>query len=506
MQRALYGQTAKPGAITTSLLIAFGAAVVGASVGRAGATVSSVTLHNFSHTIAVTAKTPGPDGKVNILQKFPGGSWGYIDEDIQVDSSGNGANWWWGVDGRQADFRSTRQTCVGHFHPDPTYPLGGYYEPDPDQGPKVALRNSPIPSGALRPGANPSQTMTFSNTRTASDGATIVETFEPGTAVSISVNSADAQFVNSGVHVSASSTMGVSIQSFTPSVITFVINTNASPLSAQSIAISGFGITVSRPVGTTVDLNFSASGSAHVYRGGTLLGGGTFTSSQVSYVAQSLPITTVSPPSAITIGAIPPIGQGALATATTAAGQVRWIKAYLSDPVESGQGTYLDLNGFGSSFSGTAIGIYDSYGNLIAIGTDNGTFPVSGLSYGQTSPVRTGFGGAPGDGRNGVLPMGTYYIGIGQSPVTFGATNWAAQGPTSGGTGTITFSYNSELSNPAHACTADFDGDGVVAVHDIFAFVTGFFGGDPRCDVDGDGVVAVADVFGFVGIWFVGCP
>ncbi len=55
-------------------------------------------------------------------------------------------------------------------------------------------------------------------------------------------------------------------------------------------------------------------------------------------------------------------------------------------------------------------------------------------------------------------------------------------------------------------CIADWDGDGVRAVTDIFAFLSSWFASDPRADIDGAGGVAVPDIFAFLSLWFAGCP
>jgi hypothetical protein len=54
-------------------------------------------------------------------------------------------------------------------------------------------------------------------------------------------------------------------------------------------------------------------------------------------------------------------------------------------------------------------------------------------------------------------------------------------------------------------CAVDFDGDGHVAVQDIFAFLTAWFAGDPRADFDHQGGLAVQDIFAFLSGWFAGC-
>jgi|GEM_PF-2683227 len=63
-------------------------------------------------------------------------------------------------------------------------------------------------------------------------------------------------------------------------------------------------------------------------------------------------------------------------------------------------------------------------------------------------------------------------------------------------------------------CPADFDGDTLVGVSDIFAFLSAWFAGcsaasDPPCspsaDFNQDGLVDVTDIFAFLSQWFSGC-
>jgi predicted extracellular nuclease len=54
-------------------------------------------------------------------------------------------------------------------------------------------------------------------------------------------------------------------------------------------------------------------------------------------------------------------------------------------------------------------------------------------------------------------------------------------------------------------CAADFDGNGIVAVPDIFAFLSAWFAQGPGADFDGDTAIAVPDIFAFLSAWFAGC-
>lgn len=55
-------------------------------------------------------------------------------------------------------------------------------------------------------------------------------------------------------------------------------------------------------------------------------------------------------------------------------------------------------------------------------------------------------------------------------------------------------------------CPADFDGNGTVAVPDIFAFLATWFASGEGADFDDNGTIAVPDIFAFLSAWFAGCP
>jgi hypothetical protein len=62
-----------------------------------------------------------------------------------------------------------------------------------------------------------------------------------------------------------------------------------------------------------------------------------------------------------------------------------------------------------------------------------------------------------------------------------------------------------EPGNPSTCCHADFDGDGDLAVPDIFAFLSAWFAGSDYADINDDQAVTVPDVFAFLSLWFGGC-
>ncbi|HMN40917.1 MAG TPA: GC-type dockerin domain-anchored protein [Phycisphaerales bacterium] len=56
----------------------------------------------------------------------------------------------------------------------------------------------------------------------------------------------------------------------------------------------------------------------------------------------------------------------------------------------------------------------------------------------------------------------------------------------------------------ATPCPADFNGDGALAVQDIFDFLNAWLAGSPSADFSGGGL-AVQDIFDFLNAWFAGC-
>jgi len=58
---------------------------------------------------------------------------------------------------------------------------------------------------------------------------------------------------------------------------------------------------------------------------------------------------------------------------------------------------------------------------------------------------------------------------------------------------------------PPPPCPADFDGNGLREVSDIFAFLSAWFANDPRANFDQMGGIAVPDIFAFLSAWFAGC-
>jgi hypothetical protein len=58
---------------------------------------------------------------------------------------------------------------------------------------------------------------------------------------------------------------------------------------------------------------------------------------------------------------------------------------------------------------------------------------------------------------------------------------------------------------PALCCPADFNGDGVLGVADVFAFMNAWLVQDPRANWDGYHPLTIASLFSFISMWFNGC-
>ena len=54
-------------------------------------------------------------------------------------------------------------------------------------------------------------------------------------------------------------------------------------------------------------------------------------------------------------------------------------------------------------------------------------------------------------------------------------------------------------------CAADFTGDGVLDIFDVFAFLDAYAAMDPAADFTGEGTFDIFDVFGFLDVFNAGC-
>ena len=99
------------------------------------------------------------------------------------------------------------------------------------------------------------------------------------------------------------------------------------------------------------------------------------------------------------------------------------------------------------------------------------------------------------DCGGGALGGGTYALNG-----TIAQPDATARVALSGGTFTITGGFWAGA-----PCPADFNGDGVATVSDIFDFLAAWFAADPRADFNTVNGIGVADIFDFLAAWFSGC-
>ncbi|MBX7135549.1 MAG: PEP-CTERM sorting domain-containing protein [Fimbriimonadaceae bacterium] len=104
-------------------------------------------------------------------------------------------------------------------------------------------------------------------------------------------------------------------------------------------------------------------------------------------------------------------------SASHTGGAIKWYK-FSHAGASNGAGTFLDIDTEGSGFD-TEIGLYDALGNLIANDDDDGSGSTSQLTWGLTAPTRTLGTSVGGNGRDGTLAAGVYYLAVGGFNTTF---------------------------------------------------------------------------------------
>jgi hypothetical protein len=207
-------------------------------------------------------------------------------------------------------------------------------------------------------------------------------------------------------------------------------------------------------------------------------------------------------PAAVTdLGVIDSTHQGPLVSgATLAPGQIQWYGFSIAPPGAADPSTWLDIDTAGSTLSNsndTMIGLYDVDGQLIATDDDDGPGFTSQLSFGQRTPTRPPTGdGMPGNGRDGTLAPGYYYLAVSAFSTVFTPSNWAATS-ASGASGTIRVNFSTNLAAP---CYANCDGSTVAPVlnvADFGCFLNKYAAGDTYANCDNSTVPPVLNVADF---------
>jgi hypothetical protein len=237
-------------------------------------------------------------------------------------------------------------------------------------------------------------------------------------------------------------------------------------------------------------------------------------------------LTLTVQPGVVDLGIIGGLNVGTLVdnAPQTFTGQVSWyafrVRKPGANPIDL---TFMDVTSNGSVLNSTTftndteIGVYTDAGALVASNDDEGTLASSALSFGFASGNAlggTGFGDtAPflGDGLDGNLAPGQYYIAISGFSTTHGATNFGVAS-TSSWTGTLDLNFFSNLSR----CNSiDFNGDSIFPDNqDIIDFIDVFAGGTcptgtcDDIDFNGDGVFPDnQDIIDYINVFAGGsCP
>ncbi len=110
-------------------------------------------------------------------------------------------------------------------------------------------------------------------------------------------------------------------------------------------------------------------------------------------------------------------------------GEVAWFKFTLSQPVAFSALRFLDVTTTAGTGSGgvadNEIALFNSAGTRISSDDDDGLSTTAFLTFGTGSGILPS-GSTPtvGNGRDGDLPAGTYYLGVAYSGVLWQTSNW----------------------------------------------------------------------------------
>ncbi len=219
---------------------------------------------------------------------------------------------------------------------------------------------------------------------------------------------------------------------------------------------------------------------------------------------------------------------------------VQWFRFETRNAATTDNNFYLDIDTENTDVGGvlssgnlsdTDIGVYTSQGFFVAEDGEDGTGFRSRLTFGENSPARTipptptssGTESAPrlGDGIDGPLSAGVYYLSVSTFSTTFNATNFSLTLPTTraGSVGDRTVNWRTNLPAGVQCGPSDVAGsgqtigsDGQLTADDIIVFIGWFFAADARADVASSGQVPVPDtqftaddIIVFISRFFAGC-
>ncbi len=252
-------------------------AALGLSATAAQASVTAADRGWFITDATVASKAPNTT--LHIWQQLHSGDWVDTGLTVDTDGSGNGHGW------------EVHSSGIGSFHDHRPTVTGSATAPDPAQTPSPYLASvlpRAFPSDTLVAGLNPGG-LRLANSRTDVDGHVFMETWEPGTIISIQVDPAQGQFALGAVSITCPG-VNISPMNMSPTNITFRIASNVNPQAPSTIAINGVGLMVLGAPGTTLDLILDAQGSTIASRDGQPLERATFSFGQVRGPIQTLQI------------------------------------------------------------------------------------------------------------------------------------------------------------------------------------------------------------------------
>jgi hypothetical protein len=150
---------------------------------------------------------------------------------------------------------------------------------------------------------------------------------------------------------------------------------------------------------------------------------------------------------------------------------------------------------------------FDQLATSVGLGGDTAVLgsrkPVGGHSAQGAAYAFTRLGTAFwSDMADGPIGGGSVASGTGSS--TLGLSNVQAPQTVRCRVGNDCGTVNSDAAD-LRIKTADFNGNGVRSVQDIFDFLAAYFSHDPRADFNASGVISVQDIFDFLAAYFSGC-
>ncbi|HRI45358.1 MAG TPA: dockerin type I repeat-containing protein [Fimbriimonadaceae bacterium] len=234
-------------ALTLPLLAALSLAASPAS-----AEVVTACKGVFSSTVTIRDKAPNTT--VWIWQSSEKmGIDGFVNTSFSVstDANGNGTV-------------EIPNTASGTLHTDYTVKTGTSSQSNADQAPKLVLRPWYLSSAAVTPGDTPDLGLCLYQKVVGPDGE-LLQTWNPGTVLQLSLNPAEAQWLPQGIHLQIQGDVQVAITNVTPNFIRLQIMGDPTPMSGDRIRIGGLGLRTFAPMGQSVGVRLAFQGSTNTF-------------------------------------------------------------------------------------------------------------------------------------------------------------------------------------------------------------------------------------------------